>query len=77
MRWDAANKARFDAENKVTVQSSAVPHVITGEPVEYLDIYKGTDYATPVFDEAKHYLWPIPLNVISQNPNLGQNPGWQ
>ena len=77
MRWDAANKARFDAENKVTVQSSTVPHVITGEPVEYLDIYKGTDYATPVFDEAKHYLWPIPLNDISQNPNLGQNPGWQ
>lgn len=76
MRWDAANKARFDAEKKVTVQSSTVPHVITGEPVEYLDIYKGTDYATPVFDESKHYLWPIPLNVIAQNPNLGQNPGW-
>jgi starch-binding outer membrane protein, SusD/RagB family len=31
----------------------------------------------PVFDESKHYLWPIPLNVLSQNPNIGQNPGWQ
>lgn len=76
MRWDAANKARFDPEKKVTVQVSTTPHVITGAPVEYLDIYKGTDYATPEFNENKHYLWPIPLNDIAQNPNLGQNPGW-
>ena len=76
MRWDAPNKARFDPAGEVTVQTSVVPHVITGQPVEYLDVYKGTDYATPVFDESKHYLWPIPLSDISQNPNLGQNPGW-
>lgn len=77
MRWDAANRARFDAEGKVTVGFSEVKHVITGEMVPYLEVYKGTDYENPVFDEAKHYLWPIPLNDISQNPNLGQNPGWQ
>lgn len=76
MRWDPANKARFDPENRVTVQSSTAPHVITGAPVVYLDIYKGTDYATPEFDETKHYLWPIPLNDLAQNPNLGQNLGW-
>jgi hypothetical protein len=29
--------------------------------VEYLEVYKGTDFETPVFDEAKHYLWPIPF----------------
>jgi hypothetical protein len=28
------------------------------------------------FDENKHYLWPVPLNQIQRNPNLGQNPGW-
>lgn len=28
------------------------------------------------FDPAKDYLWPIPLNEISLNPNLKQNPGW-
>jgi hypothetical protein len=44
--------------------------------VEYLEVYKGTDYETPVFDESKHYLWPLPTSAISQNPNLGQNPGW-
>jgi starch-binding outer membrane protein, SusD/RagB family len=29
-----------------------------------------------VFDESKDYLWAIPLNALSQNPNLKQNPGW-
>jgi starch-binding outer membrane protein, SusD/RagB family len=29
------------------------------------------------FDAAKDYLWPIPLNEISLNPNLSQNPGWK
>ena len=28
------------------------------------------------FDPAKDYLWPLPLNEISLNPNLKQNPGW-
>ena len=70
MRWDAANKARFDPANAATIQTSTV------DGVEYLDIYKGTDYANPVFNEGKHYLWPIPINSISQNEALGQNPGW-
>ncbi len=70
IRWDAANKARFDPKGEVTIQSSTV------DGIEYLDIYKGTDYANPVFDEGKHYLWPIPTSAISQNPALGQNPGW-
>lgn len=26
--------------------------------------------------EAKHYLWPVPLNQLERNPDLGQNPGW-
>jgi starch-binding outer membrane protein, SusD/RagB family len=29
------------------------------------------------FDPAKDYLWPLPLNEISLNPNLKQNPGWK
>jgi hypothetical protein len=28
------------------------------------------------FDPAKDYLWPLPLNEISLNPSLKQNPGW-
>ena len=70
MRWDQANRDRIDPDGTVTVQTSVV------DGVEYLDIYKGTDYATPEFDENKHYLWPINLKALSQNPDLGQNPGW-
>jgi hypothetical protein len=70
MRWDDANKNRVDPEGLVTVGFSDV------NGVPYLEVYKGTDFETPEFDEAKHYLWPLPLSAISQNPNLGQNPGW-
>ena len=70
MRWDQANRDRVDPDGDVTVQSGMV------DGVEYLEIYKGTDYETPVFDEGKHYLWPLPLDALSQNPALGQNPGW-
>lgn len=28
------------------------------------------------FDPEKDYLWPIPKNQISRNPDLEQNPGW-
>jgi len=70
MRWDDANKTRFDAAGQVTVKTGLV------EGIPYLEIYKGTDYENPVFDESKHYLRPIPLIDISQNPNIGQNPGW-
>ncbi len=71
MRWDAANKAAIDPSGDVSVQTGMV------DGVEYLEVYKGTDYETPVFDESKHYLWPMPLSALSQNPNLGQNPGWK
>ncbi|NBS19782.1 MAG: RagB/SusD family nutrient uptake outer membrane protein, partial [Flavobacteriia bacterium] len=70
IRWDAANRAAIDPDGKTIVKSGLV------DGVEYLEIYKGTDFENPVFDESKHYLWPLPLDVLSQNPDLGQNPGW-
>ena len=70
MRWDAANSSRFDPDGKTTVKTSE----INGVP--YLEVYKGTDFENPKFDESKHYYWPLPLDVLSQNPNLEQNPGF-
>jgi hypothetical protein len=70
MRWDAATKLSIDPDSKVTVKTGTVGGV------EYLEVYKGTDFETPTFDESKHYHWPLPLDVLSQNPELGQNPGW-
>ncbi|WP_445738201.1 RagB/SusD family nutrient uptake outer membrane protein [Mariniflexile sp.] len=68
MLWDAAAIARFPGARVQT-------EMIDGKP--YIDVYKGTPYASPVFDENKHYLWPMPLGALGENPNLGQNPGWE
>jgi hypothetical protein len=70
MRWDAAAVARYPGATVKTIV----------DPVSkktYIDVYAGTDWANPVFDESKHYLWPIPLNTLAQNPAIKQNPGWQ
>ncbi|MFD1316414.1 RagB/SusD family nutrient uptake outer membrane protein [Namhaeicola litoreus] len=66
IRWDEAAQARYPGAR---VEST----VIDGIP--YIDVRKGTDFV-PSFDESKHYLWPIPTSVISQNPSVTQNPGW-
>jgi hypothetical protein len=67
IRFDAAAVARYPGANIQTSEVDGVP---------YIDVYKGTDWANPVFDESRHYLWPMPLSVISQNPNVQQNPNW-
>jgi hypothetical protein len=67
IRWDDAAIARYP---KANVKSS----LVNGVP--YIDVYMGTDWENPVFDENKHYLWPIPLSDLAQNPDIGQNPGW-
>ncbi len=72
MRFDEAAVERFPGAN---VRVTEVPHTVTGEMVPYIDVHKGTVYE-PKFDPGKHYLWPLPLNILSENPNLGQNPGW-
>jgi hypothetical protein len=70
IRWSADAQARFKGTN---MGFSKDP--VSGK--DYIDVYKGTDFATPVFNEAKHYLWPIPLNTLAQNPAIKQNPGWE
>lgn len=69
LRWNDAAKNRYVGAN---VQTSVDP--ATGK--EYIDPYKGTDWGSPIFDENKDYLWPIPLSIIAENPNIEQNPGW-
>lgn len=68
IRFDEAAVTRYPNANIRTTMVDGIP---------YIDVYQGTDWADPVFDENKHYLWPVPLSVISQNPNVAQNPGWQ
>ncbi len=33
-------------------------------------------HISKVFDEAKDYLYPLPIQELQLNPNLKQNPGW-
>ena len=69
IRWDEGAKARYEGADIQTAVDPTTGHA-------YIDVYAGTDWANPVFDESKHYLWPIPLDALSQNPEIGQNPGW-
>jgi starch-binding outer membrane protein, SusD/RagB family len=63
-------KAEIDPEGAAVVKTTSV------DGIDYVDVYQGTDWANPVFNESKHYFWPIPLSVISQNPAIEQTPGW-
>jgi len=69
VQWNAEAMTRYAG---ATIKTAVDP--VSGKT--YIDVYQGTDYADPVFDENKHYLWPIPLSIIAQNPAIGQNPGW-
>lgn len=73
MRWNDAAAARYEGAD-ITTTTAVEP--ASGNTYEYIDVYAGTDWADPVFDGSKHYLWPIPLSALSQNPDIGQNPGW-
>ncbi|RIH63050.1 RagB/SusD family nutrient uptake outer membrane protein [Mariniphaga sediminis] len=72
IRWDEANRNSIDPAGAVSLQYEVVP----GTGIEYICPNKGSDFENPVF-ESKHYLWPIPVSARSQNPTLGQNPGWE
>ncbi len=70
MRWDEANSSRFDPDGAATIQTREV------DGVKYVDFFSGSSWENPVFDEDKHYLWPIPLSIISEISNVAQNPNW-
>jgi hypothetical protein len=69
-RWDdlVRWKAGKLLENIKTVQGARDP-----ETGEYRVIYPG--YSTRTWDD-KLYLYPIPTQELTLNPNLTQNPGW-
>ncbi|WP_209331800.1 RagB/SusD family nutrient uptake outer membrane protein [Lunatimonas salinarum] len=69
IQWNAEAQARYTG---AIIHTSVDP----ANGKTYIDVYKNTDWANPTFDENRDYLWPIPLNDLAQNPNLGQNPGW-
>lgn len=69
LRWNEAAEERYTGADVDVYTDPA-----TGN--DYIDPYAGSDYGTPFFDENKDYLWPIPLSILAENPNIEQNPGW-
>lgn len=68
--WDEKAQERYVGATRV--KTSVDP--VSGK--KYVDAFKGTAYEKAKFDEEKDYLWPIPLSVLTKNPEVGQNPKW-
>lgn len=74
IRWTEEAQVRYEGAE---ISTTRAEEPASGNRYEYIDVYAGTDWANPVFNESKHYLWPIPLSTISQNQDIEQNPGWE
>ena len=72
MRLEDADRAAGAKYEKTTVSTFEI------DGKKYVDVYAGTDYAVErrAFEDNKHYMHPIQVNVLAKNPNLLQNPGW-
>lgn len=71
IRWEESNRNAIDpsGNNQLGYEEYGNSGKI------YICPNKGSDFESPVFED-KHYLWPVPVGARSQNPKLGQNPGW-
>jgi hypothetical protein len=69
---DIAAGGRYDATGKTA------PATVEANGKKYIDAYAGSQFARDkrVFDENKHYLYPVPTNIRAKNPQLEQSPGW-
>ncbi|MDH7464213.1 RagB/SusD family nutrient uptake outer membrane protein [Chitinophagaceae bacterium 26-R-25] len=80
MRWKAGRFLEIPVEGMKFVQSQ-FPTVKINSDVYlsnggYLLPYAKTLPTGRVFDEKKQYLFPIPVEDVTLNPALKQNPGW-
>lgn len=66
--------AKPSADSGVLVYEIGKDILLTGDDEGYVFYHKNIT-RTP-FNEERDYLYPIPINERSLNPNLTQNPGW-
>lgn len=71
IRFEASDRA----DPKFALVSTAVK-TVTVNGKNYIDVLSSSELRKRSFDEGKNYLFPIPINVISKNPAIGQNPLW-
>lgn len=92
MRWKQGSKlakrvlgmrfepSYFDLPRFTPAEGKADPNRVKLFKVgdkNYINVFAGTDWENRTFDESKHYLHPIPVNVMSKNEAILQNPGWE
>lgn len=81
MRWKAGKFFEIPVQGIKFVQSQFGNRVAVNKDIflseeGYILPYKQFYPNGRVFNENKHYLFPIPLEDLVLNPNLVQNPGW-
>ncbi len=59
---------------RLVYEINKTPIVLTGGNSGYVMPYKNQKHQ---FDESRDYLFPLPLEELSMNRNLVQNPGWK
>lgn len=59
---------------RLVYEIDKTPIVLTGGNSGYIMPYKNQKH---LFDESRDYLFPLPLEELSMNRNLVQNPGWK
>lgn len=67
--------AKPSADSGVLVYEIGKDILLTGNNSGY--VYYHKNIARTPFNEERDYLYPIPINERSLNPNLTQNPGWE
>lgn len=80
MRWKVGEFLEMPVEG-IKFLESQFPMLTVNQDVflseeGYILPYAETLPNGRLFDENKHYLFPIPLEDLVLNPNLDQNPGW-
>ena len=70
----AKGTAKPSADSGVLVYEIGKDILLTGSNSGY--VYYHKNIARTPFNEERDYLYPIPINERSLNPNLTQNPGW-
>jgi starch-binding outer membrane protein, SusD/RagB family len=82
MRWRAHNLfvGKRPKGTKYTQEYKSINATLREDSEGYLDPYGGTVLTGPGstwgFNPAKHYLLPLPINELTINPKLTQNPGY-
>lgn len=71
MRFEAADRASARYKG---VSDNVKTFAVAGK--NYIDVFSNSDLGKRTFNEARDYLMPIPINVISKNQNIIQNPIW-